>query len=209
MFLVLYCFWQLCSVGVPADDSTAVGVTSVAGGHAVILAVACCWRHWCYWHSCRLLAFFSSWCYHYCPWPPATAGVPAVALVTAVAGVLASPLILVSLFFLVFVQCTLYILFCKKTLYCRTTAIWPFLKMLVIEIASPWQNPWAEKVHLLQLPADIKNSVVIRGIFYGSGSADPCLWPMNPDPAIFVLDLQDANKKLFFSAYYFFEGTFT
>jgi hypothetical protein len=29
---------------------------------------------------------------------------------------------------------------------------------------------------------------------------------MDPDPAIFVLDLQDANKKLFeksFSAYYF------
>ncbi len=24
-----------------------------------------------------------------------------------------------------------------------------------------------------------------------------------PDPAIFVLDLQDVNKKLFFSAYYF------
>jgi hypothetical protein len=26
-----------------------------------------------------------------------------------------------------------------------------------------------------------------------------------PDPAIFVTDLQDANKKLFFSAYYFFK----
>jgi hypothetical protein len=24
-----------------------------------------------------------------------------------------------------------------------------------------------------------------------------------PDPAVFVIDLQDANKKLFFSAYYF------
>jgi hypothetical protein len=31
---------------------------------------------------------------------------------------------------------------------------------------------------------------------YGSGSADPCLRPMDPDPAIFVIDLQDANKKL-------------
>ncbi len=32
----------------------------------------------------------------------------------------------------------------------------------------------------------------------GSGSADPCLWLMDPDPdpAIFVIDLQDANKKL-------------
>jgi hypothetical protein len=30
----------------------------------------------------------------------------------------------------------------------------------------------------------------------GSGSADPCLRLMDPDPAIFVTDLQDANKKL-------------
>jgi hypothetical protein len=41
----------------------------------------------------------------------------------------------------------------------------------------------------------------------GSGSADPCLWLMDPDPAISVTDLQDANKKLIFyyifSAYYF------
>ncbi len=38
---------------------------------------------------------------------------------------------------------------------------------------------------------------------------DPCLSPVDPDPkpAIYVLELQEANKKLF-SAYYFFEGTF-
>jgi len=30
----------------------------------------------------------------------------------------------------------------------------------------------------------------------GSGSPDSCLWIMDPDPAIFVTDLQDANKKL-------------
>ncbi len=40
-----------------------------------------------------------------------------------------------------------------------------------------------------------------------SKSADPCLWIMDPDPAIFYIDLQDANKKLIkkksFSAYYF------
>ncbi len=36
----------------------------------------------------------------------------------------------------------------------------------------------------------------------GSGSADPCLWLMDPDPdsdpdpSIFVIGLQDANKKL-------------
>ncbi len=45
----------------------------------------------------------------------------------------------------------------------------------------------------------------------GSGSADPCLWlkdpDADPDPAIFVIDLQGAKKKLIFlkkfSAYYF------
>jgi hypothetical protein len=41
----------------------------------------------------------------------------------------------------------------------------------------------------------------------GSGSADPCLCLMDPDPAIFVIDLQDASKKLIFftifSACYF------
>jgi hypothetical protein len=40
-----------------------------------------------------------------------------------------------------------------------------------------------------------------------SGSADPCLWLMDPDPSIFVIDLQDASKKIIlnkiFSAYYF------
>jgi hypothetical protein len=47
--------------------------------------------------------------------------------------------------------------------------------------------------------------------WYGSGSGDPCLWLMDPnadpDPAIFVIVLQEANKNLFFknsfSAYYF------
>jgi hypothetical protein len=41
----------------------------------------------------------------------------------------------------------------------------------------------------------------------GSGSSDPCFWLVDPDPAIFVIDLQDASKKLIFntifSAYYF------
>jgi hypothetical protein len=30
----------------------------------------------------------------------------------------------------------------------------------------------------------------------GSGSADPFLRIMDPDPAVFVIDLQDSNKKL-------------
>ncbi len=40
----------------------------------------------------------------------------------------------------------------------------------------------------------------------GSGSADPCYWLMDPDagpdPAIFVNDLQDANKKLIFKTFF-------
>ncbi len=34
----------------------------------------------------------------------------------------------------------------------------------------------------------------------GSGSADPCLWLMDPDP--FVIDIQDANKKLIFILFF-------
>ncbi len=37
----------------------------------------------------------------------------------------------------------------------------------------------------------------------GSGSADPCLWLMDPDPAFFVLDLQDASKKQFLFKHFF------
>ncbi len=49
----------------------------------------------------------------------------------------------------------------------------------------------------------------------GSGSGDPCLWQMDldPDPAIFVIDLQDASKKIIFLHNFFclllFEATFT
>ncbi len=48
--------------------------------------------------------------------------------------------------------------------------------------------------------------------WHGSGSADPCLWLMDPNPAadpdIFVIDLEDSNIKLLFlsfSAYYILE----
>ncbi len=46
--------------------------------------------------------------------------------------------------------------------------------------------------------------------WYGSGSADPYLWLMDPDPAIFVSDLQDVNNKLFskFLCLLLFEGTY-
>jgi hypothetical protein len=49
----------------------------------------------------------------------------------------------------------------------------------------------------------------------GSGSADPCIWLMDPDPdpAIFLIDLQDANKILIclFKRFFWlllFEGAF-
>jgi hypothetical protein len=48
----------------------------------------------------------------------------------------------------------------------------------------------------------------------GSGSADPCLRLMDPDPdlPIFVIDLQEANKKLIFLNKFFclllFKGSF-
>jgi hypothetical protein len=46
---------------------------------------------------------------------------------------------------------------------------------------------------------------------------DPCFWPMDPDPApdpaIFVSNIQEANKKHFFKSFpvlpVLFEGTFT
>jgi hypothetical protein len=54
------------------------------------------------------------------------------------------------------------------------------------------------------------------GSRYGSGSADPCLRLMDPyadpDPAIFVIDLRDANKKEILKNFFLlilFERTFT
>ncbi len=44
-------------------------------------------------------------------------------------------------------------------------------------------------------------------VWGGSGSSDPCLLLMDPDsdpdPAIFVIDLQDASKKLIFNAIFY------
>jgi hypothetical protein len=47
----------------------------------------------------------------------------------------------------------------------------------------------------------------------GSGtSADPCLWPLDLDPTIIVIDLQEVNKKLIYKKTFgclLVEGTFT
>ncbi len=47
--------------------------------------------------------------------------------------------------------------------------------------------------------------------WYGFGSADSCLFPMDPDPdaSIFVIDLQDANEKLICKKSFWKYGTFT
>ena len=49
----------------------------------------------------------------------------------------------------------------------------------------------------------------------GSGSADPCLWLMDPDsdpvPSIFIIDLQDASRNKFLGSFFWillFDGTF-
>ncbi len=61
----------------------------------------------------------------------------------------------------------------------------------------------------------ISTNQCCRSMTFWSGSGDPCLWLIdldpNPDHAIFVIDLQDANKKLIlksFSAYYFLKVHF-
>jgi hypothetical protein len=64
-------------------------------------------------------------------------------------------------------------------------------------LQSKWQNktPWQYQC---------SGSMTFWG---GSESAAPCFWLMYLDPAIFVIDLKDASKKLIFntifSAYYF------
>jgi hypothetical protein len=45
---------------------------------------------------------------------------------------------------------------------------------------------------------DYQVECVSMTFWCGSGPADPYRWLMDPDPAIYVIDLQDANKKLIF-----------
>ncbi len=67
------------------------------------------------------------------------------------------------------------------------------------------KNSWLHTQHeeeegQLQAPAGMarqpcKAVLRIHDFWCGSrsGYADPCLWIMDPDPAIFFIDLQDAN----------------
>jgi hypothetical protein len=75
---------------------------------------------------------------------------------------------------------------------------------------------WAKK-QLLRVC--IKQCCGSMTFWCGSGSADPCISLMDPDPdsdpypAIFTIDLQDANKKLIYKKSFLrillFESTFT
>ncbi len=68
---------------------------------------------------------------------------------------------------------------------------------------------WCRKrgLHHVPLPPFISISIFIQcylcqccgsmTFWCGSGSADPCLWLMDPDPSIFIIDLQDATKNYF------------
>jgi hypothetical protein len=74
-------------------------------------------------------------------------------------------------------------------------------------------------LHSIQTMAKRELLLALLPFWCGSGSADPCLdyWIririLDPDPAIFVIDLQDARKKLLFKHHFFclllFGGTFT
>ncbi len=65
-------------------------------------------------------------------------------------------------------------------------------------LASPVWNtllfPWTL---LFRLGLRIRD-ILVRIRIHGFGSADPCIWLMDPDSAIFVIVLQDVNKKLVF-----------
>ncbi len=54
------------------------------------------------------------------------------------------------------------------------------------------------------LKPNVLSSVAYPWHFWcGSGSVYPCLWLVDPDPSIFITDLQDVNKKLIKNYFYF------
>ncbi len=72
-----------------------------------------------------------------------------------------------------------------------------------------WRSELFSRIFLFQ------TVLRIHDVWCGSGSGNPYLWLMDPDadPSIFIIDLQDANKKLIcfnkFSCIIHFKGTFT
>ncbi len=72
-----------------------------------------------------------------------------------------------------------------KLLFCRVALIFGFVTMMSGVIGVP-----------LGMFLSTKLKVGHHITSHGAGSADSCLWRVDPDPAIFVIDLQNANKKL-------------
>ncbi len=72
----------------------------------------------------------------------------------------------------------------------------------------PWEalpGPWGTTLQVNKYVNQVCGAMTFW-FGSGSGSGDPCLWLMDPDPAIFVIELQDANKKkflIFFFVYNF------
>ncbi len=74
-------------------------------------------------------------------------------------------------------------------------------QQLASSLSSPpqWRFSGTTTPHMNRIPHQCCGSMTFWcGSGSGSGSADPCLWLIDPDsdPAIFVIDLQDTNKKL-------------
>ncbi len=92
-----------------------------------------------------------------------------------------------------------------KLVYCTE-----FLRKWNGNIYTNLAEPFAINMHLLKHPENQCSGSMTFWGGSGSGSSDPCFWLMDPDsdpdPAIFVIYLQDASKKLIFntifSAYY-------
>ncbi len=88
--------------------------------------------------------------------------------------------------------------------------IWNILLLVQETADDPAGSPvwwYPVRVHSLQSQGRPRHEIhqvkwkfesVLRIHDFGPGSADACLWLMDPDPdpAIFVIELQDANKKL-------------
>ncbi len=70
--------------------------------------------------------------------------------------------------------------------------------MLLKMSVSEYRHAFLEQI--LEKPGSV---TFWYGSGCGSGSSDPYLWRTDPDPALFVSDLQDANKKQYFYAFTF------
>ncbi len=84
--------------------------------------------------------------------------------------------------------------------------------ILIALVVGRWQtSPWAARPKKVPKTLCFKQCSGSMTFWCGSDSADPCLCLMDPNPAIFIIDLQEANKQLIFYrifCFMLFEGTF-